>query len=192
MAERFTSDLVFILVVLLVTAIVGIIIGYLCRKNKFNKILKGKDTDIENLRTDLEYSKKETNKIKTDLDSCKKESDDLKLELKICNQELSILRKPFDAIAAKEFFKVKVIENDLKIIEGIGEKIEHILKNRGIKTWIQLALSKPENIKEILLTDGGSGYQIHEPRTWPQQAQMAYEGKWKELKEYQDELTGGR
>ncbi len=31
-----------------------------------------------------------------------------------------------------------------------------------------------------------------EPGTWPEQAKMAAEGKWDELKKWQDELNGGK
>ena len=29
-------------------------------------------------------------------------------------------------------------------------------------------------------------------KTWPKQARMAYEGKWQELRQWQDKLNGGR
>ena len=32
----------------------------------------------------------------------------------------------------------------------------------------------------------------HTPDTWPAQAQMAADGKWDELKVWQDELDGGK
>jgi len=33
---------------------------------------------------------------------------------------------------------------------------------------------------------------MHNPGTWPKQAEMAAEGKWDELKVWQDELDGGK
>ena len=33
---------------------------------------------------------------------------------------------------------------------------------------------------------------MHVPDTWPQQAQLATDGKWDELKVLQDKLDGGR
>jgi len=33
---------------------------------------------------------------------------------------------------------------------------------------------------------------MHDPTTWPQQADLAANGKWDELKVLQDELNGGR
>jgi large subunit ribosomal protein L17 len=33
---------------------------------------------------------------------------------------------------------------------------------------------------------------MHEPKTWPEQAQLAAEGRWEELDKLQDLLRGGR
>ncbi len=81
--------------------------------------------------------------------------------------------------------------DDLKIIEGVGPKIADLLINGGIATFAQLAATTPEAIKEILEA-AGSQYNVHNPATWPAQAQLAADGKWDELKTLQDELLGGR
>jgi large subunit ribosomal protein L27 len=81
--------------------------------------------------------------------------------------------------------------DDLKIIEGVGPKIETLLKEGGVSTWAELAAASEDRLKEIL-NAAGPRYQIHDPSTWPAQAKFAVEGKWEELKEYQDMLTGGR
>lgn len=80
---------------------------------------------------------------------------------------------------------------DLKIVEGIGPKIEQILKNAGIATLDQLAQTESARLKEIL-EEAGDRYRIHDPGTWPAQARLAVNGEWELLKEYQDELKGGR
>jgi large subunit ribosomal protein L27 len=81
--------------------------------------------------------------------------------------------------------------DDLKIIEGVGPKIETLLKEGGINTWAELAEAPVDRLKEIL-DAAGPRYQIHDPSTWPAQAKFAAEGKFDELKEYQDVLMGGR
>ena len=81
--------------------------------------------------------------------------------------------------------------DDLKVVEGIGPKIETLLKEGGIDTWEALAAAPVERIKEIL-DAAGPRYQIHDPSTWASQANFAAEGKWEELKEYQEMLIGGR
>ncbi len=81
--------------------------------------------------------------------------------------------------------------DDLTKIEGIGPKAAEALTHGGIATFAQLALSKPEAIKEILEKSGGH-FNALDPATWPEQAELAAAGKWDELKELQDKLIGGR
>jgi large subunit ribosomal protein L27 len=81
--------------------------------------------------------------------------------------------------------------DDLKIVEGVGPKIEQLLVEGGIDTWVALSEAPVERLKEIL-DAAGPRYQIHNPSTWPAQAKFAAEGKFDELKEYQDMLIGGR
>ncbi len=81
--------------------------------------------------------------------------------------------------------------DDLEKVEGIGPKIAEVLAEAGIDTFAKLADSTPEAIREILDT-AGSQFASHDPATWPQQAKLAADGKWDELKAWQDELDGGR
>jgi ribosomal protein L27 len=76
-------------------------------------------------------------------------------------------------------------------IEGIGPKIEEHLHNAGILTFRQLADASFDTLKGIL-NAAGSHYAIHDPTTWPEQAQLAADGHWDELKELQDRLNGGK
>lgn len=92
----------------------------------------------------------------------------------------------------KLFFGNAFKYDDLKIVEGIGPKIAEILNGKGINTWWQLSQTNPDVIREWLLEVGGASYKIHEPATWPEQAKLAYEGKFESLKQLQDNLKGGR
>ncbi len=85
----------------------------------------------------------------------------------------------------------KVKLNDLKLVEGIGPKIEELFHNAGITTWEQLANTSVDKMKEIL-AEAGSRYQMHDPSTWAKQAEMAAAGNWEALQQYQDELKGGK
>jgi len=82
-------------------------------------------------------------------------------------------------------------QDDLKAVEGIGPAIEKLMHAAGIKTWRDMATSSVERLKEIL-DDAGSRFKLADPGTWPKQAEMAADGKFKELQEYQDFLQGGR
>ena len=81
--------------------------------------------------------------------------------------------------------------DDLKKIEGIGPKISELLTKGGIPTFAALAAAEVDTLKGIL-ADAGKRYQMHDPTTWPDQASLAAEGKWEELKTLQDELDGGK
>jgi large subunit ribosomal protein L17 len=81
--------------------------------------------------------------------------------------------------------------DDLEKVEGIGPKIAEVLTEAGIDTFAKLAEATPESIREIL-DNAGSQFASHDPATWPQQAKLAADGKWDELKAWQDELDGGR
>ena len=88
---------------------------------------------------------------------------------------------------AKAAAPKKAKADDLKKIEGIGPKIASTLVEAGIATFVDLAKAKPEVISEIIKDIRGN----HVPTTWPQQAQLAVDGKWDELKVLQDRLDGG-
>ncbi|WP_298340148.1 50S ribosomal protein L21 [uncultured Algibacter sp.] len=78
--------------------------------------------------------------------------------------------------------------DDLKKIEGIGPKIASTLVEAGIATFADLAKAKPAAISEIIAGVRGN----HVTDTWPAQAKLAADGKWDELKKWQDELDGGK
>ncbi len=78
--------------------------------------------------------------------------------------------------------------DDLKKVEGIGPKIAATLNEAGITTFQELANTSAEKIAEIIAGVRGN----HITTTWPKQAQMAADGKWDELKAWQDEMDGGK
>ena len=97
--------------------------------------------------------------------------------------------KDYKAIGA--FYGSKIIADDLKLVEGIGPKIEELFHAAGLKTWAAVAKSNPATLKEILVA-AGERYQMHDPGTWPKQCQMMVDDKWAELKTYQEKLDGGK
>lgn len=96
----------------------------------------------------------------------------------------------FDPAAAKAILGRTVKLNDLKVIEGIGPKIEGLFHNEGITTWLQLADVNVARCREVLNT-GGKRYRLHDPASWPMQARMCAEGKWKDLARWQDDHKRG-
>ena len=80
---------------------------------------------------------------------------------------------------------------DLKIVEGIGPKIEGLLKDAGIMNWSDLAAAAESRLQEVL-NNAGDRYRLADPSTWAKQAGLAAAAKWDELKTYQDFLSGGK
>ncbi|HNE28898.1 MAG TPA: tRNA-dihydrouridine synthase, partial [Saprospiraceae bacterium] len=81
--------------------------------------------------------------------------------------------------------------DDLKIVEGIGPKIEELLFQNGVYTYQQLAETPVEDIRTIL-NNAGSRFAMHDPGTWSAQALLAANGEWDNLKAYQDFLNAGK
>ena len=61
----------------------------------------------------------------------------------------------------------------------------------GILTFAQLAGTPANRLREIL-TQAGPHFRMADPASWPEQARLAAEGKWEQLQELQDRLSGGR
>ncbi|WP_373515235.1 hypothetical protein [Persicitalea sp.] len=101
--------------------------------------------------------------------------------------------EPMDAIVAQvaELPVAPPKHDNLKIVEGIGPKIEELLNKEGIVTFRQLNEASYERLKDILRA-AGSRFQMHDPESWSQQAEFAAEGKWDELKAWQEESNKGR
>ena len=81
--------------------------------------------------------------------------------------------------------------DDLKIVEGVGPKIEELLFKAGITTYGQLAATSVQQLKDIL-NDAGSRFAMHDPGTWSAQALLAANGEWENLKAYQEFLNAGK
>lgn len=79
--------------------------------------------------------------------------------------------------------------DDLEIIEGIGPKIADLLRTSGILTFSTLAQTPVSHLQQMMRD---ANLRIADPTTWPEQARLAAEGEWEELKEYQSRLRGGR
>ena len=54
-----------------------------------------------------------------------------------------------------------------------------------------MADTSVDKIKGLLEAAGGR-YKNHNPTTWTRQSKLAADGKWDELKAWQDELDGGK
>lgn len=84
------------------------------------------------------------------------------------------------------------LDDDLKIIEGIGPKIADVLKSAGIRTFAQLAETDPNVITKILEEADPRLARLGNPATWPEQARLAAAGDQSGLTALQESLKGGR
>ncbi len=162
--------------------IIPIIVGILCTIFGF---LIGKSQPLKK-------------KYLLELEKLKKENTDWKRQLENCQAELerqlvekNKLEHPFDKALAKSVFGKSIKKDDLKIVEGIGPKIEGLFHNYDIKTWQELSNTTVKRCQEVL-DSGGDRFKVHDPASWPMQAKMCYEGKWKELYRWQEEHNHGK
>jgi predicted flap endonuclease-1-like 5' DNA nuclease len=79
--------------------------------------------------------------------------------------------------------------DDLTVLEGIGPKVNGVLKAAGISTYAQLAAAEAGHLKQIL---EGAGYAYMDPASWPEQAKLLAEGRMEEFKTLTANLKGGR
>ncbi len=179
----------------LICAILGYLIGRLFRK----------DTD------DIDRYIRENAKLESDLKVCEQKLTtakavvepkttpkvskstpvDTKSSSIVAPKSTVIAASSFDVAAAKTVFGKKIKQDDLKVVEGIGPKIEQLFHNHNVTTWKALSECSIDKCQNVL-NSGGDRYKMHNPGTWPKQAKLAYEGQWKALKEWQDTLYGGR
>jgi len=80
--------------------------------------------------------------------------------------------------------------DDLTRLEGIGPKIKSVLAAAGITSFSQVAQMTPQALRAVL-DKAGIGA-INDPTSWPEQAALAAQGNWTELKNLQDKLQGGK
>lgn len=102
-----------------------------------------------------------------------------------------VASEDFDQDRASREYGKRVKQNDFKIVEGIGPKIEVLLKEAGLLTWKELSETSPERLKEIL-QEGGDRFRMHDPASWPLQASLADRSLWKDLAAWQESHKAGK
>jgi predicted flap endonuclease-1-like 5' DNA nuclease len=156
----------------LICGILGYLIGKMSPRKADNSALLILESELNVVRAQL-------NNCKADLRTC---------QINLSNAKVAPV---FNGALAANIFGKRIVQDDLKIVEGIGPKIEELYHSAGIRTWLALAQTSKETSLQIL-HGGGERYAMHDPTTWPKQAELAYNGKWQELKNWQDELDGGK
>lgn len=159
-----------------------------CRK-------KSVPTDqLAELEQSLADMRKQNAKLQSELSLClasKKapETTESAMSTTEINPLMSTNSSPKTATATKS--APPAVDN-LKIVEGIGPKIERLLNAEGIYTFVQLSSADMSRLRGIMAAEGSKFLAIHDPATWPKQAKLAAEERWDDLTTYKDQLKGGR
>jgi predicted flap endonuclease-1-like 5' DNA nuclease len=213
MAERFTADLLFIVIVLLIAALLGFLIAWLLERRRCKKLIALKDDEIAGLNARIRKLEEEKKDLNLRISDIEKERQSLKDENRKLDDEIASLRLTIDRLEKEaEALKAKAASgktepllaamtreaqgappreykaDDLEVVVGIGPKIAKQLIARGITTWKALAETPVSNLREILDKDGGERFRVHNPESWPHQALLLDEGKWDEFRELEDRL----
>ena len=96
-----------------------------------------------------------------------------------------------DVEAGRRVLGTTVRLDDLQLVEGVGPKIAGLLHDAGVTTWRDLAAATPERLRAVL-DAAGSRYQVHDPSTWPAQAELLARGAWEDFVALTGTLKGGR
>jgi len=147
----------------IISLIIGLVVGLLIGWYYWGRRVSEQEAQVRRLQTSV--SEKERN------------VDSLKASLKEKQADVEQLR-------------ARLEPDDLTPIEGIGPKIENILRIAGIYTYAQLAATDVERLRQILTE--ADLIALADPTTWPEQAKLAADGAWEALEALKEELKGGR
>lgn len=175
--------------------LLGLLFGYWLWYKYFRRV-KVVEEEKQKLHSELIDWEEKNKELEYQLDELRKADATLKNKLQICEADKAILKNKLDAAGLvlgatpSESYSTIFKSDNLQIIEGIGAKIEQVLKQAGLSNWALLAAAKADDLTNIL-ENAGPNYRIHDPTTWPQQAKLANEGKWDELVNFQKSLGAG-
>ena len=171
---------------IIIMLLIAFILGYLLRRflsdSGDSENWKVKYDELSHKHSLLEEQaniyKTENRKILDEIERCKAEIEKCKDEAKL------------GFATVQESPKEPAVKDSLRKVEGIGPKIEQMLYDAGVYTWDALSKTEVSFIQDVL-DKGGPAYKVHNPASWPFQAKLATEGKWEELKKWQDEHKHG-
>jgi predicted flap endonuclease-1-like 5' DNA nuclease len=204
----YTNHTLEILIMLLVAFLLGLLLGYILWY-RWRSMYADLETDYNRLKALHTETEKDNLSLKYKCEQLEKESADFRQKARVADADLQIAKgklakfeADFAAASAGATASAKGVvlgvgskaagkPDDLKKIEGIGPKIEKLCNAAGISTFRELANTSIQVLQKIL-DDGGPAFRLADPATWPQQADLAADGKWDELKKLQDFLTGGK
>jgi predicted flap endonuclease-1-like 5' DNA nuclease len=159
----------------------------------YEKVLKEREKEIDKLNAllgqgdnnILELTQKIGEKDRS-IDSINKEIVDLdkknrdsvyraeRAEAKVGELEMVLEGKDKEVTSLKT--RMRVMQDDLTYIMGIGPKVSSVLKSAGINTFEKLGSTEVSRIREILVKENPNLLRLVNPETWPEQARVILEG----------------
>lgn len=152
-----------------------------------------RDNTIRSLEADLQNCKKMRMEAEGNVALLKGRIREMEAQLGESAGEpagLKVGAVPLTQDSGDKYFNVIGTDN-LQIIEGIGPKMEEILRENGVKDFETLENMTPSDIRAIL-DKYGDKYKIIDPSTWSHQAAMAKNRNWEGLIQLQKSLDTGR
>ncbi len=146
-----------------------------------DKAIEERDSAIELMREDLTALEKKAQDALTRAEAA---------EACIANLEEALEESAQEAASQKA--RIRSMQDDLSVIDGIGPRISSVLRSAGITSFSKLAKSEDEEIRGILVTENPSLTRLTDPSTWHEQAMLAADGDWEGLKAVQDSIKEER
>lgn len=178
--------------------ILGLALGWLMWsrfKTLFNQSqaeLTQSQQKLADLFIEHEHLHKKNGILEGDLALCRGRIREIEMSGKSSGRASLVAKAPVTgAVGISDRWTAAVGSDQLQIIEGIGPKMEAILKENQLSDFATLAGSTGDHLRNIL-NKYGDKYRIIDPTTWPQQAALARDGKYNELISLQKSLDGGR
>ncbi len=193
----------FLLLAMLIPLLLGLLLGYWIW-HAYRDKARQLESEKQQIHSELNQSKTELASLKYDYDELKKDNQALRSSINSLEGDVRILKSkleqagidPEPLITGQQIGKAVASSgalpdfaaifgrDNLQIVEGIGPKIESVLKEKGVDSWAALASQSPEDLRQ-LLTQANPNYRIHDPSSWPQQARLAEDGQWRDLIAFQ-------
>jgi len=152
-----------------------------------------------NFKISKKIEKNKISKIKEEINAILKKEDSLDEEINKIEEEIEYKVEDIESLAKNNLMDSPFMDgfeekeerlDDLTLIEGIGPKIKELLYSNNIKSFEKLSRTNTLYLQNML-DEAGNSFNMANPKTWPEQARLAYESRWEELDEYQNELYGG-
>lgn len=117
-----------------------------------------------------------------------REQQRLGARLQVLQEELDV--RQIIEPEVEEVFSTEPGRDDLKELAGINLKAESILNKVGIFRFSQLAQTPVSTVRRVMAEHGPLLF-TYDPATWPTQAWLASEGRWHELRVWQEQMERG-